>query len=95
MFFHTPEYTADESIERAWVERPEMKALASQIRAAELERKRNEAERLPKLSLAANWNLEGTTPTQAIPVYDFGVNLEFRCTPADESKRRQPWPESS
>jgi outer membrane protein len=77
MFFHTPDYPADESIERAWVERPEMKALASQIRAAELERKRNEAERLPKLSLAATWNLEGTTPTQAIPVYDFGVNLDI------------------
>jgi outer membrane protein len=77
MFFRTPEYPADESIERAWVERPEMKALASQIRAAELERKRNEAERLPKLSLAANWNLQGTTPTQAIPVYDFGVNLDI------------------
>ena len=77
VFFHTPEYTADESIERAWVERPEMKAIASQIRAAELERKRTEAERLPKLSMAGSWNLEGVTPSSAIPVYDFGVNLDI------------------
>ena len=77
VFFHTPEYTADESLERAWVERPEMKAMASQIRAAELQRKRVEAERLPKLSLAGSWNLEGVTPSSAIPVYDFGVNLDI------------------
>ena len=76
MFFHTPEYPADESIERAWVERPEMKALASQIRESEFERKRSQAERLPKLSLAGSWNLQGVTPTTAIPVYEFGVNLD-------------------
>ena len=77
MFFHTPDYPADESIERAWAERPEMKALASQVRAAELERKRIEAERLPNLSLAGSWNLQGTTPNQAIPIYEFGVNLDI------------------
>ncbi|HLK20835.1 MAG TPA: TolC family protein [Bryobacteraceae bacterium] len=76
VFFHTPEYAADESIERAWEERPEMKALASQIRFAELDRKRVEAERLPKLSLAGSWNLQGLTPTSVIPVYDFSVNLD-------------------
>jgi outer membrane protein len=75
-FFHTPEYPADESIERAWVERPEMKALASQIRESEFERKRATAERLPKLSLAGSWNLQGVTPTTVIPVYEFGVNLD-------------------
>ncbi|MGD0299158.1 MAG: TolC family protein [Bryobacteraceae bacterium] len=76
-FFHTPEYPADESIERAWIERPEMKSLASQIRAAELDKKRIEAERLPNLSLAGSWNLQGVTPTQSIPVYEFGLNLDI------------------
>jgi outer membrane protein TolC len=51
--------------------------MASQIRAAELERKRVEAERLPKLSLAGSWNMQGVTPSSAIPVYDFGVNLDI------------------
>lgn len=77
MFFLTPDYPADETIERAWVQRPEMKALASEIRSAELEKKRAEAERLPSLSLASSWNLQGTIPTQAIPIYDFGVNLDI------------------
>ena len=77
LFFQTPDYPADESIERAWLERGEMKALASEIRAAELERKRSEAERLPKLSLAGSWNLQGVTPAQAIPVYDFGLNVDI------------------
>jgi outer membrane protein len=77
MFFHTPDYPADATMERAWAERPEMKALASEIRAAEFERKRTEAERLPKLSLAGSWNLQGVTPTTAIPVYEFGVNLDI------------------
>jgi outer membrane protein len=77
LFFQTPDYPADESIERAWVERAEMKALASEIRAAELERKRSQAERLPKLSLTGSWNLEGVTPAQVIPVYDFGVNVDI------------------
>ena len=77
MFFHTPEYTADETIEQAWVVRPEMKTLASQIRETELSRKAIEAERLPKLSLAGYWNVQGVTLRSAIPVYDFGVNLDI------------------
>ena len=77
MFFHTPDYPADETMERAWVERPEMKALASQVRSAELEKKRVEAERLPSLNLAGSWNLQGITPTSAVPVYEFGVNLDI------------------
>jgi outer membrane protein TolC len=77
VFFHTPDYPSDETMERAWVERPEMKALASQIRSAELEKKRVEAERLPSLNLAGSWNLQGITPTSAVPVYEFGVNLDI------------------
>jgi outer membrane protein len=32
---------------------------------------------VPSLSLAGSWNLQGVTPTQSIPVYDFGVNLDI------------------
>jgi outer membrane protein TolC len=77
MFFKTPEYTADETIEQAWVVRPEMQALAAQIREAELDRKGVEAEKLPKLSLVGFWNLQGVTPTSSIPVYQFGANLDI------------------
>ena len=75
-FFHTPEYAAEASMERAFAERPEMKALVSEIRAAELQKKETAAERLPKLSLSGFWSLQGVSPTTAIPVYEYGVNLD-------------------
>jgi outer membrane protein len=75
-FFHTPAFSADETMERAFVERPEMKALASQIRATELERKTAQDARVPRLALNGLWSEEGTSPASAIPVYSFAVSLD-------------------
>jgi outer membrane protein len=75
-FFHTPAFSADETMERAFAERPEMKALASQIRATELERKTAQDARLPRLALNGLWSEEGTSPASAIPVYNFAVSLD-------------------
>ena len=75
-FFHTPAFSADETMERAFVERPEMKALASQIRATELEKKAAQDARVPRVALNAAWSEQGTSPGNAIPVYDFGVGLD-------------------
>jgi outer membrane protein TolC len=75
-FFHTPAFSADETMERAFVERPEMKALTSQIRATELERKSAQDARLPRLALNGLWSEEGTSPAAAIPVYNFAVSLD-------------------
>ncbi len=75
-FFHTPAFSADETMERAFVERPEMKALASQIRATELERKTAQAARVPRLALNGLWSEEGTSPASPIPVYNFAVSLD-------------------
>jgi outer membrane protein len=41
-----------------------------------LEKKRSQAERLPKLTLTGSWNMQGVTPATAIPVYEFGVNVD-------------------
>jgi outer membrane protein len=75
-FFQLAVYSADETMERAFAERPEMKALASQIRSAEIQEKGAREQRLPKLSLAGSWTLQGVTPTSAIPVYEYGANLD-------------------
>ncbi|HEV2689377.1 MAG TPA: TolC family protein, partial [Bryobacteraceae bacterium] len=75
-FFKTSEYAADETMERAFAERPEMKSLVSQIRATEIQEKSAREQRFPKLSLGGSWNLQGVTPTSAIPVYEYGVNLD-------------------
>jgi outer membrane protein len=74
-FFHTPAFSADETMERAFVERPEVKALASQIRARELERKTAQDARLPRLALNGFWSEAGMSPPSAIPVYNFVVSL--------------------
>jgi outer membrane protein len=76
-FFHTPGFSADETMEQAFLQRPEMKALASQIRATERERKAAQAARVPRLALSGGWNEEGLSPSSAIPVYDFSVSLEM------------------
>jgi outer membrane protein TolC len=63
-------------MERALVERPEMKALRSQIRVAEFDKKAAEAQKIPRLNLTGSWSLQGVTPTTAIPVYEYGASLD-------------------
>jgi outer membrane protein len=75
-FFRTQEYNADQSVERAFAERPEMKALVSQIRSATLQKQEVEDERVPKLTLTGSWSLQGLTPTTMIPTYDYEANLQ-------------------
>jgi outer membrane protein len=75
-FFHTPAFSADETVERAFVERPEMTALASQIRATELGKKAARDARVPRLALNGQWNEEGLSPASAIPAYNFAVSLD-------------------
>jgi outer membrane protein len=66
-FFQTPAYTASQTIEQAFTDRPEMKTLASEIRAQELQRKEAQEQWLPRLSLTGSWSLQGLTPTSMIP----------------------------
>ncbi len=53
-----------------------MKALASQIRATELEKRTAQDARVPRIALNGAWNEQGLSPASAIPVYDFGVSLD-------------------
>jgi outer membrane protein len=75
-FYHTPAFSADETMERAFAERPEMKALASQIRSTQLERKTAQDARIPRLALSGAWSEQGLSPGTAIPVYNFGVSMD-------------------
>lgn len=75
-FFRTPPYSANETMEEAFMQRPELKAIDSEIRAAELEKKAAEAARLPHLALNGSWNEQGLSPASAIPVYEFGTSLD-------------------
>jgi len=75
-FFKTPAYSADETMEQAFVQRPEMKALNSQIRSQQLEKRAAQDARLPRIALNGLWSEEGLSPASAIPVYDFGASLD-------------------
>jgi outer membrane protein len=74
-FFETPEINSDSNLELAYHDRPEMQTVLSQERAAGLQKQAARDQRLPKLSFVGGWNLQGTTPTNAIPVYEFGASL--------------------
>jgi len=76
-FFHVEAYTADQSIERAFTERPEAKAVNSQIRVTEFQKKEAAAASLPKLTLSGQWTQQGLSPSTTIPVYDFAANVDF------------------
>jgi outer membrane protein len=75
-FFKTPAYSADETMDRAFAQRPEMKALVSQIRAQELEKKAAQDARVPRIALNGLWSEQGLSPASSIPVYDFAASLD-------------------
>ncbi len=75
-FFETPEFPADQSIEQALVNRPEMKALASRERIAQLERSAASESRLPTVRAVASWSQLGTKPDAVIPAYEYALSLD-------------------
>lgn len=76
-FFQTPTFNAGESLAEAYQQRPEMKSILSQIRAAEYRMKAAKDERLPRLSVSGGWSLQGITPDRMIPAYQYGASLEM------------------
>jgi outer membrane protein TolC len=74
-FFETPNFSSDDTIERAWTERPEMKALAAQMRSTGYEMKAARDSRLPTLNLLGGWSLQGISPTTSIPAYQYEASL--------------------
>jgi outer membrane protein len=76
-FFETPSVSPDQTLERAFAERPELKQVAAQQRRAEINRKAAGEQRLPRLSVNGTWSEQGLTPTTVIPVYVYTANLDF------------------
>ncbi len=76
-FFDTPVIEVDRSLEAAYSNRPEMKALAHQQRQVELASRQAGDSRYPTLGFDGYWAEQGLAPASAIPVYvyNFSVNL--------------------
>jgi len=74
-FFETPEFQAEESLERAYAARPEMHALRARAQTADYEKRAANESRLPALHLAGNWGYRGLSAPSAIPAYQYQVDV--------------------
>src|SRR5204863_171260 len=68
-FFDTPQPEVEPSIELALAERQEWKALESQIKAAEYQKKASQDSRLPSLRFDGNFAYVGTSGNTTLPTY--------------------------
>jgi outer membrane protein TolC len=75
-FFDTPAVDADQTLERAWQSRPELKRIFSEEQRAGLELRAASDARLPRLSAGGFWAEQGLTPTTAIPVYQYQIGVD-------------------
>ena len=70
-FFETPPIALDQTIDRAYATRPELRALHSQEERAALDLRTAADDRLPKVEFSGFWAQEGLTPSTVIPVYQY------------------------
>jgi len=74
-FFETPEFGAEQNLERAWSARPEMRALNASEKAAYFQKRSAAEQRLPALSFTGGWAYLGTSAPSSIPTYQYQVGL--------------------
>ena len=74
-FFDTPAIQVDQSLEAAYANRPEMKALLHAQRQVELAKRQAAESRYPTLTFDGYWAEQGLTPATAIPTYTYGFNF--------------------
>ena len=75
-FFDTPEVSVDQSLDRAYTSRPELRQLLSLEHRAELEQRAASDARMPRLSVSGFWAEQGLNQSTAIPVYSYQASLE-------------------
>ena len=76
-FFDTPQPEVEPSIEFALAERQEWKALESQIKAAEFQKKASQASRLPSLRFDGDFAYVGTSGNTALPTYTYQASVNM------------------
>jgi outer membrane protein TolC len=76
-FFDTPEVSTDQTLDRAYASRPELREVLTRQQRAALDLKTADAARLPKFSLNGIWTEQGLTPASAIPVYIYQGTVEI------------------
>ena len=75
-FFDTPEVNVDQTLERAWQTRPELRQILAEEQRAELELRAASDARLPRVSVSGFWAQQGLNSSTAIPVYTYQANVD-------------------
>jgi len=75
-FFDTPDVSVDQTIEKAFATRPELRAVHSEEQRAALDARAAGEERLPKVSFSGFWMEQGLTPSTIIPAYQYQWSLD-------------------
>ncbi len=76
-FFDTPQPDVNASLDEALATRQEWKALDSQVKAAEHDKRASQDLRLPTLRVDGNWAYEGTRLNNGIPVYNYQASFDL------------------
>jgi outer membrane protein len=76
-FFDTPQPEVEPSIELALAERQEWRALESQIRAAEYQKKASQDSRLPSLRFDGSFAYVGTSSNTTLPTYTYQASANM------------------
>ena len=76
-FFDTPQVSIDQTLERAYAARPELRQVLNDEQRAGLDAKTASQERLPKISLSGFWLEQGLAPASIIPVYTYQADLNI------------------
>ncbi len=76
-FFDTPQPEVEPSIEAALAERQEWKALESQVKAAEYQKKATQESRLPSLRFNGDFAYLGTSSNTTVPTYTYQASVNL------------------
>jgi outer membrane protein len=76
-FFDTPQPDLNASMDQALAARQEWKALDSQVKAAEHDKRASLDLRLPTLRVDGSWAYEGTRLNNGIPVYNYQASFDL------------------
>jgi outer membrane protein TolC len=76
-FFDTPAISLDQTLEKAYTARPELRALRTEEERAGLDARAAADERLPKVSFSGFWMQQGLAPDSAIPAYQYEGSVVF------------------
>jgi outer membrane protein TolC len=72
-----PNISEEEALQRALAGRPDYLAADQQVKAAELQKKAAEAERLPTVGVSGDYGVLGTRPDNAFPTWTVNAGLKI------------------